>query len=556
MSRGVAGESQSASQPLGQATVTVSKSPEGLATAISVLSAGISTTGPERSHPEYRTHPPLVEVGNKTYIPPRVREMVPRTDIVIDVPANYDELFVIAPLAYYLGASVRIGSGTPQLSAPGVHKSFGSVSDIQFEVADLLNRVFFLDCVVRDIAEEEPPYQRVVLDKIGLDPTEMRAATPAERLAAYMGVKRGSIMSELPEWHLSTYISPSPEMISCLPFLLDDLSLIYPPESDEIDEKDILQEALDDFYRGPDFCRGPVANVEMVSPELQPGDLHAWLASGTPIGAYKPSVEAYRNRLATPAPETPLDITVVLNDDTMEGEVEKVAQFYNGSDQKTTMRYSLSVDELARVFESEQDFVHYIGHCEEGGLQCPNGELDIESLSSVGTRTFFLNACGSYHQGQSLIERGSIAGAVTLREVLNDPAIAVGTTFARLFINGFGIERATQLARRQITMSIDYTVVGDGTYALTDNTVAIARLKKTGTTYKLNYTVPPNRHPGDSYCAPFELWSRLSGTPATTEIDRADIPRLLGDLSCPVIFDGELVWSDELAERFLSTDNE
>ncbi|RRJ29225.1 CHAT domain-containing protein [Halocatena pleomorpha] len=544
MSRGVAGGSQSVNQPLGPATFTIPRSPEGVATAISVLSAGLSTTGPERSHPDYRTHPPLVEVGAETYVPPRVRRMVPQTEIVIDVPASYDELFVVAPLAYYLGASVRIGSETPRIRAPGVHRSFGSLPDFKYEVAALLRRVFFLDCLVRDVADEEPPYEQAALDEIGLDPEVLRTATPAERLAAYLGVKQGTIMSNLPTWHLSTYVTPRPEMISCLPFLLDDLSLIYPPDSENMDQSGLLQRALDDFYRGP------VASVDIVAPKLQPADLHAWLADDVPADAYTPSIQAYRNRLGRSPPETPLDVTVVLNDSMMDGEYEEVAEVYDDTDQMTTMRRSVTVDELAQIFEAESDFVHFIGHCEVGGLKCQDGELDIKSLSSVGARTFFLNACGSYYQGKALVERGSVAGAVTLREVLNEPAIRVGTTFARLFITGFGIERATQLARRRIAMSTDYAVVGDGTYALTDEKVAVARLNKNGRNYTLNYTVSPNRHPGACYYAPFELWPRLTGSQATTELAPKDIPRVLESLSCPVIHDGELSWAEDLAHDF------
>ncbi len=100
----------------------------------------------------------------------------------------------------------------------------------------------------------------------------------------------------------------------------------------------------------------------------------------------------------------------------MDGELEEVAQVYENTDRMTTMHHSVTVDELARIFEAEEDFVHFIGHCEVGGLKCQDGTLDIESLSSVGVRTFFLNACGSYRQGQALIERGSVAGAVTLRK--------------------------------------------------------------------------------------------------------------------------------------------
>lgn len=546
MSRGVAGGRYSVSKPVGPATFTIPKTPEGVATAISVLSAGLSTTGPERSHPNYRTHPPLVEIGDEPYVPPRVRRMVPQTEIVIDVPASYDELFVVAPLAYYLGASVRTGAETPCIRAPGVYRSFGTLPDFKYEVASLLRRVFFLDCLVRDIDGEEPPYEQSNLNTIGLDPAVLCDGTPAERLAAYLGVKRGTIMSHLPMWHLSTYVAPTPEMIPCLPFLLDDLCLIYPPDAEDMDQSGLLQRALDDFYRGP------VASVDIVAPKLQPADLHAWLADDVPADAYTPSVQAYRNRLTTPPSKTPLNISVVLNDTMMDEEMKEVAEVYEHSDQVTTMHNSVTVDELARIFESEQDFVHFIGHCEVGGLQCLDGELDIESLSSVGTRTFFLNACGSYHQGKALIDQGSVGGAVTLRTVLNEPAIRVGTTFARLFINGFGIERAMQLARRQISMSTDYAVVGDGTYSLTDEQVAVARLNKNGRTYTLSYTVSSNRHPGECYYAPFELWPRLTGSQATTDLSPNDIPRVLTSLSCPVIFDGDLVWADELAEEFLS----
>ncbi len=547
MSRGLLGGNQSGTQPLTPATFTVPKSPEGAATAISVLSAGLSSTGPERSHPDYRTHPPLVEFGADTHIPTRVRQLVPQTEIVIDVPARYTELFVVAPLAYYLGATVRIGHDPPRLSAPGLSKTFGQLPDLKYEVAALLRRIFFLDCLVRDVPGEEPPYEQSYLDTMGIDGTQLRDATPTERLRAYLSVKQATIMSHLPSWHLSTYVTPTAEMIPCLPFLLDDLSLIYPPDADELDQSELLDRALDDFYRGD------VDTVEIVSPKLQPANLHGWLADEVPADAFTPSLGAYRNRLGTPPVEQPLDITVVLNDSMMDGEYEAVAKLYDEYDQVTTRYRSVSVNELAGIFEQTNDFVHFIGHCEEDGLQCPDGSLDVESLGSINTRTFFLNACGSYYQGEALVEQGAIAGGVTLRTVLNNPAIKVGTTFARLFVSGFGIERAMQLARRQITMSTDYAVVGDGTYSLSDSTVGIARLKETGNTYKLSYSVAANRHPGGCYTAPFELWPRLTGTQATTELTEADIPRVLKSLECPVIYDESLEWADDLARQFLSS---
>lgn len=513
------------------------------------MSAGIATTGPERSHPDYRMHPPLVEGGDETYIPPRLLELVPETDITFEVPANYPELFVAAPLAYYLGASVEVGARKPRLRGPGMCKSFGTVPAFQKEVADLLRRVFFIDCVVRDVPSEDPPYQRAVLDEINLDLEEMRSATPAERLAAYMGIKRGIIASRFPSWHLSTYVPPSQESVPCLPYLLDDLSMIYLPESEPLSRKQHLQRSLDGFQRGP------VDKMDMVAPELQPGDLHAWAADGVPLGAYTPSLTAYRNRLTSPYPKEPLEVAVILNDNEMGDEYDEVTQYYQNATRpiEVFVHESKSVDELAQIFESDLDFVHYIGHCETGGLQCPNGELDVASLASVGVRTFLLNACGSYNQGQALVDLGSVAGAVTLRKVCNKPAGIVGTAFARLFVAGFGIERALQLARKQIKMSSDYAVVGDGTYSLIDEESAVARLDQNGNTYTLSYNVPPGNRAGGIYHAPFDLWPQLRGAPTTTKkLDPADVPRILDGLSCPVIFEGELQWSEELADGFLS----
>ncbi len=69
-------------------------------------------------------------------------------------------------------------------------------------------------------------------------------------------------------------------------------------------------------------------------------------------------------------------------------------------------------------------------------------------------------------EGQTLIEKGSVAGAVTFTKVLNDHAVKVGSTFAKLLVHGFSIERAMCLARRRIMMGKDYAVVGDGTHSL------------------------------------------------------------------------------------------
>ncbi len=532
--------------------LTVSATPAGIATALTHLSDLTRTTDAARSHPDARPHPPLVSVSDRTHVPPVLRLCRPTTGVEFRLPPTREYLFVAAPLAYYLGATVTLAddeSATPRLLTPGVEHDLNALPAFQTDVADLLRHVFFLDCLVRERQGEAFACWRDALPEYGLCPLSLSDAPLAARLEAYLDVPPETFEDCWPEWHLATYADPTAESLACLPYLLDSLSLIYLPEWSDIDAQGLLRRSLDDFFRAP---TGPIASVDVVDPELQAGELHAWLAEGVPVSAFTLSRSAFENRFAAPPPNDTLDVSVVLNDDAMEGEHEVVARTYRersaGTPADVTVHESLSVDELARLLESPCDFVHYIGHCEVGGLQCSDGGLDCESLSQSGVRTFFLNACGSYHQGRALVERGSVAGAVTLRTVLNRPAATVGTTFARLLMCGFGIERAMQLARRQIMMSTDYAVVGDGTYSLTDAEPAVVHLDATDDGYDLTYTIPADGRVGDGFRAPFETCRRLRGTTAETSLDREAVVEFLKDRDVPVIYDGNLHLSDTLAD--------
>ena len=87
-------------------TVRVPLSPDGVATAITHAASACPTTGPERSDPSNRDHPPLLTFGEER-VPTRVTERTPETGIELRVPADYGALYATAPLAYYLGASVE-----------------------------------------------------------------------------------------------------------------------------------------------------------------------------------------------------------------------------------------------------------------------------------------------------------------------------------------------------------------------------------------------------------------------------------------------------------------
>lgn len=552
-------------------TVTVPGTPEGLATGLSTLHSTIQTTSPDRSFPTLRGHPPRLAVGDRVEIPDSIEETVADTGIELVTPRSFDELFVLAPLAYYLQADVRVEErSAPVLRAPdaGVAHELSPAPELQYDAAALLQRIFFLDSLVRN----EGPHgtDLAELDEVGdlgFDPATLYTASPAERLRGYLSTPIESIESTMPEWHLSMYVEPTTEHARCLPYLLDRLSLIYLPSTSELSGQELMDRSLDDFYRGVRApgqdgpFDGSVASVERVDPKLETGRTHGWLADGTPIDVFKAIYEAFENRLdhLTQDRES-VRVRVILNDDEMQAEHDEVARLYRERAEAlpidvTVDRY-LSRDELAAEFEAKNDFVHYIGHCEEDGLRCRDGNLSISELDECNTQTFFLNACGSYYEGMELIRKGSVAGAVTFSKVLNKHAAKVGTTFARLLFHGFSFQRSLQLARRRIMMGKDYVVVGDGSHALTQSKYhypsKITLEQLSDDRYRIVHDTFSTTEIGGYYqvYTPDNDRSHLSGNKTESVLDSETLRDVLEMAVWPVIHDGAFYWPEEVIAEF------
>jgi hypothetical protein len=391
-------------------------------------------------------------------------------------------------------------------------------------------------------------------------------------------------------------VTPTYDSIETLPFLLDRLSMIYTPRTSELEGQELVERSLEDFYRGetprPDAgtrsgigagtdprtgvrnghvsgpsraSTGQVASVDIVKPELRSGRTHGWLADGVPIDVFKSAPEAYHNRLNfLERASDSTSICVVLNDPEMAGEHDDVAEIYRQRSEDLSMditvEESLGTAALARVFEDEHDFVHYIGHCETSGLRCPDGSLATSSLDQCNAQTFFLNACGSYYEGMQLIEKGSVAGAVTFTKVLNDHAVKVGSTFAKLLVHGFSIERAMGLARRRIMMGKDYAVVGDGTHSLIQGENRLpttAKLEALGEAdgdrqYLLTFDCYSTRLTGSYYFPHTEgnEYAYLCGNESNFTLTEPALATMLEETAASVIYDGDVYWSKELSNQF------
>ena len=549
--------------PIG--AVTISECPEDLARALTYLSSAQKTDGPDRSYPTLRGHPPLIERGGSFEVPEHIASRSPSTGIELIVPPEYEPLFVVAPLAYYLQAAVETGPverPVLRLSDLDLEREFSGGRLLERDVERLLRTVFFLDCLVRNAG----PYgtnlaETSIFGPLGLDAGKLYECSPQTRLASYLEVAYDAVEHRLPEWHLATYVDPSPRLAETIPFLLDRMSLCFLPRTSELEGAELVERSLDDFYRGPRANAGDVASVDIVKPELKSSRAHGWLAAGVPIDVFKSAPEAYYNRLEfLDDPPRPTSIRVVLNDPKMAGEHADVSAIYRERSEDLHLDVSVeegcSTSQLARLFETRHDFIHYIGHCEADGLRCPDGYLSTSSLDSCEVETFFLNACGSYHEGMSLIRKGSVAGAVTFAQVLNDHAVKVGSAFAKLLVNGFSIERALGLARRRIMMGKDYAVVGDGTHTLTqgalrvpttvtleelDNDEFLLTLECFSTGMTGSYYFP---HVQDNEFA------HLCGNESSFILPRSALSAVLEDTESPVIYDGDVYWSDDLVPRF------
>jgi hypothetical protein len=557
-------------------TVEMPRTYAGVAAGLSWLSLACDAEGPERSDPSARRRPPELafreggdgvapahDADPELTVPPALRGRRPDTGIELRLPPELPALFTAAPLATYLGARVTLtrpeptvetDGEAPALFVEGERHDFDPFPTFQTQVARLLRRTFALDCLVRGATDPSvDPVETSLLGRIGLDADALADASLADRVRAYLAAPFADVADELPEWHLSMYVTPEADNVATLPHLVRHLPYLFVPRAEPLGDRERLTRSLDDFYRA---VSREAPDVGPVKPVLGPGRIHGWLASGVPIDVFKTVPQAYEHGAAVAdGHDDRISVVAVLND---EGMVEEYADLDGGTDHLATpvdldVRTRLSTAELARTFEAETDLVHYVGHCDAAGLRCRDGFLDAASVDGCGAEVFFLNACGSYHEGLELVRRGSVAGAVTFNRVLDEHAARVGSTFVRLLTRGFSLERAMDLARRRIIMGKDYAVVGDGTHTLTDagdRPPADATLERTDDgDYRFTWRVHDARRFGEFHRTPGVDGGRhrLSGNDETRVLDAGAVRAVLEAADVPVVYDGDIQWSDELA---------
>ncbi|ELY96707.1 hypothetical protein C482_15071 [Natrialba chahannaoensis JCM 10990] len=622
-------------------TITTPPDIESMAAALSAFPSALKSTTPERTWPTLRGHPPLIELGDTLEIPDAVRKSdigpatgariravsdtgtlpadettltgnkaVTETDqlnglattstagereaegeaeikskaktkpanesITITVPERYLTLFQAAPLAFFLGARIQPGT-EPALETPLFEYPLPSDETFGDEIADLLKRFFFLDCLTRT----EGIFQYNLLERAELEdelPFEFEETYDEplpERLARYLEVPFDLIETHAPRWPLTAHIPPEPESIELLPFIVNELGIVRPsrgeapPEPPGTPAADAqlvrstseVPPAAIDRSPAPSPSPSPGAPPDesaFVVPDVTDESVeHAWFGNNVPQNASKATIEAYRNQLDRDTRNESIEILLVCNDARMLDEHDLLDDTYGNREElpfTIDSEFGVDSDHLETLLtEGGYDFVHYIGHATEDGLRCPDDNLDIRTLESVDVGVFFLNACRSYQQGLAMIRRGAFGGVSTYGDVANEDAVEAGETMARLLNRGFPLRGALEIARQNTALGEQYLIVGDGSADIAQSDGGAPAIVKLDAGDRQMYDFAVQSYSTkefklgtatESNCPSVEDWHLSPGYTPFSTIDQVTVREYLSWNELPVLIGGDLYWND------------
>ncbi|TKX58419.1 caspase family protein [Halorubrum sp. SS7] len=571
-------------------TITAPTDPESLMGAVSLLGSALQTTSPERSFPTLRGHPPLIEPGDEFRVPERVEPVDSGVRIV--VPPEYRYLYPVVSLAYYFAADVVPGD-EPRIE--GDEWTYPLEPGFEARTAQVLRQSFHMDCLARTEGFYPVDLHERETTGLDLDWGRLYDLPLAERLGEYLDVPFEAVEPELPQWTLTTDVRPDPENVEMLPFVAGELSIVRSPETvtpveddggvgvgflggaDRSSARATRREVPaggvglgdDEFVRGGASAavtrgadasaeRGAVAaQTDFVRPEPVDTVEHAWVGDGVPLDANKATLDAYHRRLeAGQVEQSRISVLVVCNDEQMREE-GNVADLYGLRDMvqfDIEVRHDLTRAEMREALESDVDFLHYIGHVDDRGMQCADSYLDLtdEDLE-IGVSAFLLNACQSYQQGEALVHRGSRGGIVTLSDVANSPATTLGRIIARLMNSGFNLRTALHVAKRELITGHQYIVVGDGGTTICRSRGGIATVMDVNSAGAM-WDISVRTYPVGPYGVGTLYSPTIDGIDMNYVVpSRAELSDITTDQLCnvldlgiiPVFYEDELRWSDE-----------
>ncbi|KZN23788.1 hypothetical protein A4G99_13090 [Haladaptatus sp. R4] len=544
-----------------EGTITVTDDPEDVMRAVSLFGSALDTLSPERSFPTLRGHPPLVKRGDDFSAPSKLER--PDTGIQLVVPPEREYVYPIVSLAYYLGAKVVPGN-RPRLETPDSKYRFGGTAPFERQVNELLRHVFFFDCLTREEGFYPAPLRirPEVESLVDFDFEELYERSLSKQIDAYLDVPFDRVDPYFPDWYVTIALEPTTRNVEALPYVSSALAFVQCPSSTARTPHEAPPQTVSDFCRSQVLTSEKARKTTIVDiPETT--TIHdEWLGEGVPIGGNKITLDSYRRRTENAKPKTStISVKIVCNDPRMkaEGKVTNLYGFRETTDHVIDIVYDLSVEELASVFAADIDFLHYIGHVSDEGIECADGVLDTRTLDTVNVDSFLLNACRSYDQSMVLIENGCRGGIATLSDVSNGPATEVGSWLARLLGQGFALRDALSTARTTTLSGNQYVVLGDPSTTVCRAFQSSNRSVHVDSYADGIYAVNLETHFAHDYGLGgfYELTQEdserhyLSPEVARKEMTAAELDELFDLEPMPVEYDGDLYWSDDITTKDL-----
>ena len=550
-------------------TITISESSSDLRTAISHFGDAMLTTSPERSFPTLRGHPPLLRVGETLDVPESLSR--PDTGITLTVPPTTSNLLTVAPLAYYLLATVEPGDqfGLETDTGFSYRPDSKSISDA---VQSILTHCFYLDCLVRTEGlypvdlQERRDFEAVA--PVELDYSKLYNQSLSERTERYLQVPADIVVDVMPTWPVTAFVDSDTPSTEALPYLVYELANIRPTDPPRYTGEMARGQLLEVLsqYTGEKRSTSLVFEneAEFVDIPETNGQQTIWVGDGVPLNASKFVQEGFENHSPvfdqtdpsatddTPAASTGgLEITVVCNDRTMARETVDIQEAIDPRDDlplELSTYSQVPVRKLREILETGTDYLHYVGHATPHGLECPDGVLDVRTIDETNVELFFLNACQSFQQGTHLVEQGSSGGIVTYSDVSEKYALEVGGLIGRLLNAGFPIGACRSIVRDTTSIGGHYTTVGNHTGRLTQppgGAPFLSRITEQGERYEITVTSYASGAP--RYLVGIICGYTLAGTrkylvtsSETFEVDKAELVDYLSTYVGPVVFEGRL----------------
>ncbi|MFW6376787.1 MAG: hypothetical protein ACOC0F_02325, partial [archaeon] len=458
------------------ATIRTTTEPAAIVRAVSALSSSLKTTTCERSWPSLRGHPPLIEVDDHFDVPDEVSP--PDTGVLIETPPEPEAVFPLAPLVYYLGASMEIGD-QPRLVAGDTDLRLPTGEGLERRSQRLLKQFLTLDAITRTegLYDVDLHERRRLESRLGesIDFEELYEAPLPDQIDRYLDVPWELVSDLAPTWRLAVDVEPGFEFVNFLPYVFNHLGIVRTNSGVQTEavETELTTEA--DLVRSVARPQAEIRREQSAEEPLEPAQLpptdaleHAWVGDGPAFGANKMLIEGSQHLTDWEASDE-ITITVVCTDEQMQAEGEATSLYGDREEIPFDVRYEFlpTTDELASILEEQIDFLHYIGHVENGDLVCSDGHLDVSTLDEVNVGAFLMNGCRSYEPAIDLVKAGSVAGIATLADVSNVEAVKVGILAAEFLNAGFSLRSALKIIREHQIVGEQYVVVGDGSVSIT-----------------------------------------------------------------------------------------